>query len=121
MVDPSIFTNTAVERATNKRDFLVKTCLVVPSAHSQWNAFCGDKVVDVGGIGAVLNHFNERFSKIGCELIPVDGLLCRSALILENKHPFGTNVSCGHKGPTNGSARLGIIVNQHGYIAVVVH
>ena len=120
MVHPSVLTNAAVERTTNERDFLVKTGFVVPSTHSKWDPFRGDEVVDLGGVGAVLNHFCERLREISCELVPVDRLLCRSALILENEHPLGTDVPCGHKRPTNGSALFGIIVDQHGYIAVIV-
>ena len=53
MIYPSILADAAVERATNECYFLVKTCLVVPSAHSQWNALCGDKVVDIGAMDMV--------------------------------------------------------------------
>ena len=118
---PPVFTDGLVVGPTHQGDLLVETRLVVPTRNPERDAFCRHEIIQrIRGV-AVQKHRSEGVFKMRLEGLPVDGLRGRHLAAIEHKNSVLADVSGRNKGPSNGAARFGVVVDEHTYVTIIQH
>ena len=121
MRSPIIAADGAVVRASKQCELLIEGGFVLASVHSKRHPFTRYKIIHVRYIATVVQHLQERISKVRIELISIDGFSRGCSIKIEDEDTFVADVAGFNKSPSDGFTRFGFVVDQDTNIAVIVH